>query len=174
MMIFEGKKKLNYKDLEKETGVGIPTLKVYNTKGIIQSEKINGEAWFNESAVTTVIEWRWLNIRKCARGHKTQQPGQESSADRVADPPGPIAVDDPKEPLSAGLHVKQVLVRVDIPQNLRDKFALVCEINGTTPARWLKTFIIDQVKANAGLLAELQRLEEERKRLIREYNANKC
>lgn len=175
MMIFEGKQKLNYKDLEKATGVGIPTLKAYVVKKIISSELIYGKAWFDESAVQRVIEWRRLNIKKRYGNNtpkylkvKPEEPDEGSLVTMVHEPP--VAEEDipvPEHvmcPVATGATITAV-VHTDVHQ----KFTLVCEALGTTPEQMLREFVIDQVTQHKDLLTRLQEVEAERQRIITEF-----
>lgn len=171
-MIFEGKQKLNYKDLEKSTGVGIPTLKAYVVKGIITSQKIEGEAWFDETAVQRVIEWRRLNIKPRGGNHTGKFPTalKVKSEEPVQD----ARVEENGEEIPVPLHVACPIVPGEtiyavVHTDVSRKFTLVCEALGTTPEQMLREFVVDQVTQHKDLLARLQEVEAERQRILTEF-----
>lgn len=165
MMIFEGKQKLNYKDLEKATGVGIPTLKSYVVKKIISSELIDGEAWFDESAVQRVIEWRRLNLKPRGGVHHTVKPIEPVQVPQV---------EEKEEEIPVPLHVACKVdpgetIYVSVHTGVYQKFSLVCEVIGTTPEQMLREFVVDQVTQHKDLFARLQEVEAERQRILTEF-----
>lgn len=173
MMIFEGKQKLNYKDLQEQTGVGIPTLKSYVVKKIIASEQINGEAWFDETAVQRIIEWRRLNIKPRGGNHTGKPPQQylkvkpEEQEDQSQPQEEPEPPDVPEHvmcPVATGATITAV-VHTDVHR----QFQMVCEALGTTPEQMLREFVVDQVTQHKDLLTRLQEVEAERQRIITEF-----